>query len=152
MTIIRNAWHFVGQLCAPLSSNFPIWVRQDDTARDSTLPYLSAIPVQSSTTEQRAKNDIERIGSTKREQESALSFERRLEIARNTDEGKQWEKRDEIRGRNSSCNDFHVERISLVNSHEKALLTRGFKTAEIFFSSLPFQFYHPIYVKSSLFT
>lgn len=75
-----------------------------------------------------------------------------LEIARNTDEGKQWGKRDEIRGRNSSCNDFHVERISLVNSHEKALLTRGFKTAEIFFSSLPFQFYHPIYVKSSLFT
>lgn len=90
MTIIRIAWHFVGQLCAPLSSNFPIWVRQDDTARDSTLPYLSAIPVQSSTREQRAKNDIERIGSTKRKQESALSFERRLEIARNTDEGKQW--------------------------------------------------------------
>lgn len=93
MTIIRIAWHFVGQLCAPLlSSNFPIWVRQDDTARDSTLPYLLS-PLfrydRQRQSKQRAKDDIERIGSTKREKKSARFL---LNVGQGLLETREWSK------------------------------------------------------------
>lgn len=93
MTIIRIAWHFVGQLCAPLlSSNFPIWVRQDDTARDSTLPYLLSLLFRydrQRQSKQRAKDDIERIGSTKREKKSARFL---LNVGQGLLETREWSK------------------------------------------------------------
>lgn len=91
-----------------------------------SLPYLllPAIRLRSSTTERRAKDDIEWIGSTKREKKS-VRFLLNLVGQRLGIETREWSKEWEERRREINPrtkfefpNDFHVKRISLVNSHE----------------------------------